>query len=55
MGLWAQLTIKIILNVNPFRPDPGRREKINLNFYFHTSLWGLKRFYEGLKSPHKTF
>ena len=24
--------------VKPFRPDPGRVEKINLNFYFHTSL-----------------
>ena len=23
--------------------------KINLNFYFHASLWCLKRFYEGLK------
>ena len=23
--------------------------KIKLNFYFHTSLWCLKRFYEGLK------
>ena len=23
---------------NPSRPDPGRREKINLKFYFHTSL-----------------
>ena len=22
--------------------------KINLNFYFHTSLWCLRRFYEGL-------
>ena len=22
--------------------------KINLNFYFHTSLWCLKRFYEGV-------
>ena len=22
--------------------------KIKLNFYFHTSLWCLKRFYEGL-------
>ena len=29
-------------------PDPGRREKININFYFYTSLWYLKRFYEGL-------
>ena len=37
------------------RPNPGRREKINLNFYFHTSLWCLKRFYEGLKDLHKTF
>ena len=26
--------------------------KVNLNFYFLTSLWYLKRFYEGL---HKTF
>ena len=34
---------------NPSRPDPRRREKINLSFYFHTSLWCLKRFYEGLK------
>ena len=24
--------------------------KIKLNFYFHTSLWCLKRFYEGLKA-----
>ena len=23
-------------------------KKIKLNFFFHTSLWGLKRFYEGL-------
>ena len=29
--------------------------KIELNFYFHTSLWCLKRFYEGLKGLHKTF
>ena len=27
--------------------------KINLNFYFHTSLWCLKRFYEGLLRHHK--
>ena len=30
-------------------------EKINLNFYFHTSLWCLKKFYEGLKGLLKTF
>ena len=40
---------------NPSRPNPGRREKIKLNFYFHTSLGCLKRFYEGLKGLHKTF
>ena len=30
-------------------------EKINMNFYFHTSLLYLRRFYEGLKGLHKTF
>ena len=34
--------------INPFRPNPGQREKNKLNFYFHTSLWWLKKFYEGL-------
>ena len=29
--------------------------KINLNFYFHTSFWCRKRFYEGFGGPHKTF
>ena len=43
------------LNINPSRPDLGQREKNNLNFYFHPSLWCLKRFYEGLKGLHKTF
>ena len=31
------------------------KTKINLNFYFHTSLWCLKRFHEGLEDFHKTF
>ena len=31
------------------RSNPRRREKINLNFYFDTSLWCLKWFYKGLK------
>ena len=31
------------------------KEKIYLNVYIHTSLWCLKRFYEGLKGLHKTF
>ena len=34
---------------NPWRPNPGQKEKNNLNFYFHPFLWCLKRFYEGLK------
>ena len=34
----------VVSNPNPSRPNPGRREKINLKFYFHTSLWCLKRF-----------
>ena len=46
---------KINNNVNPSRPNLGQREKIKLNFYFHTSLWYLKRFCEGLKDLHKTF
>ena len=37
------------LKFDVFRPDTGRRKKINLNLYFQTSLWCLKRFYEGLK------
>ena len=30
--------------------NPRQSKKIKLNFYFHTSLWCLKRFYEGLKA-----
>ena len=29
--------------------------KIKLNFYFHTSLWCLERFYESVKGLHETF
>ena len=36
------------LSINPSRPDPGQREKINIVFYFHASLWYLKRIYESL-------
>ena len=45
--------LKAILN--PYRPNPGQSEKIKLNFYFHFSLWCLKRFYKGLTGLHKTF
>ena len=40
--------------LSPSCSVPGQR-KINVNFYFHTSLWCLKRFYEDLKGLHKTF
>ena len=36
-------------------PIPEEQKKVNLSFYLHTSLWYLKRFYEGLKDLHKTF
>ena len=42
-AIWNKNSIK------PSLPNPRRREKIKLNFYFHSSLWCLKRFYEGLK------
>ena len=44
-----------ILILNPSRPNPGRREKINLNLYFQPSLQSLKRFYEDLIGLNKTF
>ena len=31
-------------------PIPDEEKKIKLNIYFYTSLWCLKRFYEGLAS-----
>ena len=36
--------------INPSRPNPRRREKIKLNFYFYTSLWALKIFMKALKT-----
>ena len=32
----AQVSLAIVIVHNLSRPDPGRREKNNLNFYFHT-------------------
>ena len=43
--------MKCLKLVNPSRPDPGQGEN-NLNFYFHASLWCIKRFYEGLQLFH---
>ena len=51
----ALLWTENLTDLNPSRPDPGQREKMNLNFYVHTSLWCLKRFYEGLKAFIKIF
>ena len=36
-------------------PIPDKEKKVNLNFYFHISLWCLRRFYDGLLGLHKTF
>ena len=36
-------------------PFPEEEEKFKLNFYFHTFLWYLRRFNDGLKGLHKTF
>ena len=48
---WRLLSFDFLtLKLNPSRPYPERIEKINLDLYFHTSLWCLKRFYEGLKA-----
>ena len=44
-----------ITDINPSRINTGRREKPKLNFYFHTSLRCLKKFYEGLKGKFKNF
>ena len=44
----------VILVVTLPVPIPDEEKKINVNFYFHTSLWCLERFYEGLKGFHKT-
>ena len=41
--------------INPLRPNPGRREKINLNFYFHTSLGASEGFMKAFKAFIKPF
>ena len=41
------------LDTDPSSPNPGQRQKVKSNFYLHTSMWCLKRFYEGLKALRK--
>ena len=49
-SLYCQLWKLISINAfNRSYPDPGRREKINLNFYFYTSSWCLKRFWKNFQ------
>ena len=38
--------VRISKYFNPSRHNPVRSKKIELNFYFYTVLWCLKRFYE---------
>ena len=52
--LWALRQLLFRLNEKPWLtlpalciPESSIKIKINRNFYFHTSLWYLKRFYEG--------
>ena len=40
---------------NSFPSQSQTFKKSKLIFYFHFSLWCLKRFYESLKGLHKTF
>ena len=37
----------------PYISESCIKIKIKLNFYFHTSLWCLRRFYEDLLRNHK--
>ena len=43
MQFSSLLTLK-----DPFISESCTEIRIELNFYFHTSLWSVKRFYEGL-------
>ena len=47
-----EIVLKLLLLTlkDPFISKSCIEIKIELNFYFHTSLWCLKRFYEGLKA-----
>ena len=44
---WKSLNFMKILTLPV--PIPDEEKKIKLTFYFHTSFWCLKRFYEGFK------
>ena len=43
----CQILLLMLGEPNPFRPNHGQSDKNNLSFYFHTSLWCFKKFYQG--------
>ena len=47
--LHKKLNLRFLTLKDPFISESCIEIKIKLKFYFHTSLWCLKRFYEGLK------
>ena len=44
------MELEILTLPAPFISGSFIKIKINLTFYFDTSFWCLKRFYEGLKT-----
>ena len=48
----SKLTISILILPVPIQDE---EKKIKLNFHFHTSLWCLKRLYEGFLRHHKVW
>ena len=45
----SQISIQLSTQaLNSSRLNPGPREKIKFNFYFHISLRFLKKFYHGV-------
>ena len=48
-------SVNPILYPNLSRPNPEQREKIKLDFYFHTFLWASKGFMKAFKVFIKPF
>ena len=50
------ISVTVSLTFNLSRSDPGRREKIDLNFYFQTSLWCLRTtvFIKPFEAPQRS-